>query len=154
MKDNMTKEEFVWAAHDVLLWGSITNWVSVPEYVFKVWWEEYTIQKCMEECSKLSWKDVIDCYTDLYNTLQKKNADYSPWADAFSNFYMALEFWIWVEDWIKVRMCDKVSRIQALQTKEPDVVWESLVDSWADLGWYLTIVTIYSNLNKWESEKM
>lgn len=145
----MTKEQFVWAAHDVLLaWAYYWKDVLPFEpYRFTVWWETYTIDKCMEEYNKLTWEDW---YETLYETLKRKNSDYSPWEDAFSNFYMCQEFWVTVQDWIKVRMCDKVSRIKALQHKEPDVVWESLADTWLDLAWYMTIAYIYLHQKYWE----
>ena len=149
MKDNMTKEEFVWAAHDVLLaWAYYGKEVMPIEHI-TLWWEDYTIDKCMEEYHKLTWENG---YEILYETLRRKNADYSPWEDAFSNFYMCQEFWVSPDDWMKVRMCDKVSRIKALQTKEPDVVWESLADTWLDLAGYMTILYIYTHKDKWEQE--
>lgn len=149
----MTSDDFIGAAQEILC----NSPRSAERYSLTIDWEAFSINDCIEKFEELSKDEswaTIDWYNHLYSTLQQKNADYSKKSDAFSNFKLCNTLWVSVEDWIKVRICDKVSRIRNLQTKEPSVVWESLADTYLDLAWYLTILYIYTYRNEWESEKL
>lgn len=136
------KNEFQAIAFDILC--------SAPRetkrYELEIDWETYWINECIEKYEELSkdeeWHKPDWFYT-LYNTLCQKNADYSPANDAFSNFRMCTSLWVCVDDWIKVRLCDKVSRVRNLRTKEPSVVWESLADTYLDIAGYLLLEYIW-----------
>lgn len=119
--------------------------VPVDETEFmrvEIWPEVYTINQCSDNYFHLTGYSL---WTDLCKTLTQKNADYSKDDNAFSNLMLCEQIWIAPSDWIKVRMCDKISRIRNLiyNNKEPSVVTESLADSWLDLAWYLVIAYLY-----------
>lgn len=108
-----------------------------------IWWEMFTLTQCWENYYYLTGQDL---YEVLYTTLISKNSDYSSWDFAFSNLCLCESIGISAEDWIRVRMCDKVSRIRNLLAtqKEPDVVSEKLCDTWLDLAWYLVLYYLYN----------
>lgn len=140
----MTKDEFKDIAYHIL----VSAPRNTPRYELEIDWEVFWINQCIEEYERLKQEEVWDEYVvnwfeDLYDTLCKKNSDYSAWDDAFSNFYLCRTLGVGVDEWIKVRLCDKVSRIRNLKTKEPSVVWESLADAYLDCSWYLTILYIW-----------
>lgn len=108
----------------------------------EVWPEVYTINQCADNYFYLTGRSL---WMELCRTLTKKNADYSKEDNAFSNLMLCEQIWVAPSDWIKVRMCDKISRIRNLidNLKEPAVTTESLADSWLDLAWYLVIAYLY-----------
>ena len=111
----------------------------------------------MKKFEEYSWcrKYHADWFAILFDTLREKNADYSPFDDAFANFRMCETLWISVEDWIKVRICDKVSRLRNLRWwREPEVKEESLADTYLDLAWYLTLLYIWLNWDAFMSETL
>lgn len=141
MKTKINSKEFINMVWDVL--------VNCPRdtkrYELKIDWENFSINDCVKKFEEHSWckKYHADWFAILFDTLREKNADYSPFDDAFANFRMCETLWVSVEDWIKVRLCDKVSRVRNLQTKEPSVVWESLADTYLDIAWYLLLLYIW-----------
>lgn len=108
----------------------------------EIWPEVYTINQCADNYLYLTGRPL---WTDLCKTLTQKNSDYSRSDNAFSNLMLCEQIWVSPSDWIKVRMCDKISRIRNLiyNNKEPSVASESLADSWMDLSWYLVIDYLY-----------
>lgn len=166
MKKNlmMTKKEFVKVVKDILLWDDFYNcydecYIVIDDVV-------YSLKHCLQNAWYWRWISEKECAKILASTLEKKNSDYSRWEDAFSNFYMCQSIWVTIEDWIKVRMCDKVSRINNLLSKKETSympikdgntweivkdlaweVWESIFDSRQDLAWYLLIYYIYTHKN-------
>lgn len=139
----MNQEDFLKIAKSIL--DNIDDfyycWVEIA-------WECYTLWRCKEMYESLTWKNACK---DLYNTLYKKNNDYSQEHDAFYNFELCNDFWVSTNKWLKVRMCDKVSRIDTLTERnwEHLVDNESLHDSWLDLMGYICIYTIYNDFY-WE----
>lgn len=138
----MNRDEFESIIYEILCGWDNKN---IHHYELEIDWEPFSIIDCIKkfeewtECDKYNvpWLQV------LYDVLCQKNADYSPFDDAFANFRMCETLWVSVEDWIKVRLCDKVSRVRNLQTKEPSVVWESLADTYLDIAWYLLLLYIW-----------
>ena len=151
MKAKLNKREFESITYHILC--SAPN--TTERYELEIDWEKFGINSCIKKFEELSQdKDepILDWFTILYETLCKKNWDYSPFDDAFANFKMCETLWVSVEDWIKVRLCDKVSRVRNLQTKEPSVVWESLADTYLDIAWYLTLLYIWLNWDAFLSD--
>ena len=155
---DMTKDEFKDIAYHILLWCP----KDTKRFELEIWWETYWINQCIKEYEKLKhywerdkeWSIIWgNWFEDLYNVLCKKNSDYSWWNLAFQNFFLSENVWVSIEDGLKVRMCDKISRIRNLQDKEPSVIWESLADSYGDLAWYLLILYIYLYWDKFLPEK-
>ena len=142
MKFLMNRDEFETTIFEILCGWNNRN---IHNYELEIDWEIFSINWCIDKFEELTadWKDPVDWFYLLYATLRKKNADYSPFDDAFANFRMCETLWVSVEDWIKVRLCDKVSRVRNLQTKEPSVVWESLADTYLDIAWYLLLLYIW-----------
>ena len=116
-----------------------------------IWWEVFSVQQCANNYYYLTGESL---YQALPKILTKKNRDYS-WDDnAFDNLELCESIWISAETGIKVRMCDKVSRIRNLVNKEPTIVTESLADTWLDLAWYLTLLYLYEEYmpSKWQQK--
>lgn len=144
MKFLMNRYEFEEIVFHILCYWM--NKREIPRYELEIDWETFWINNCIEKFEELNtdeWWQRPDWYHYLYQTLKQKNADYSPFDDAFANFRMCETLWVSVEDGIKVRLCDKVSRVRNLQTKEPSVVWESLADTYLDIAWYLLLLYIW-----------
>ena len=153
MKMKINSKEFVNIVWDVL--------VNCPRdtkrYELKIDWEVFSINDCIKKFEEHSWcrKYHADWFAILFDTLREKNADYSPFDDAFANFRMCETLWVSVEDWIKVRICDKVSRLRNLRWwREPEVKEESLADTYLDLAWYLTLLYIWLNWDAFMSETL
>ena len=153
MKMKINSKEFVNIVWDVL--------VNCPRdtkrYELKIDWENFSINDCVKKFEEYSWcrKYCADWFAILFDTLREKNADYSPFDDAFANFRMCETLWVSVEDWIKVRICDKVSRLRNLRWwREPEVKEESLADTYLDLAWYLTLLYIWLNWDAFMSETL
>lgn len=153
MKTKINSKEFINIVWDVL--------VNCPRdtkrYELKIDWENFSINDCVKKFEEYSWcrKYYADWFAILFDTLREKNADYSPFDDAFANFRMCETLWISVEDWIKVRICDKVSRLRNLRWwREPEVKEESLADTYLDLAWYLTLLYIWLNWDAFMSETL
>ena len=81
---------------------------------------------------------------EMYEIMQRKNADYTTTEDPFSNFRIVEKLGIsGVEQWILVRMTDKISRISNLITREAKVKDESITDTLQDLANYSIILKLY-----------
>lgn len=81
---------------------------------------------------------------EMYEIMQRKNADYTTTEDPFSNFRIVEKLGIsGVEQWILVRMTDKISRISNLLTREAKVKDESIADTLQDLANYSIILKLY-----------
>ena len=114
-----------------------------------IWWEVFSVRQCADNYYYLTGESL---YQVLPKILTKKNSDYS-WNDnAFTNLELCESIWISAVTGIKVRMCDKVSRIRNLVKKDPAVTGESLADTWLDLAWYLTLLYLYEEYlqYKWQ----
>lgn len=73
-------------------------------------------------------KIVGDFMTHSYGMFKAKDADYgSSFADLFCEFGMLS---------LLIRLSDKLSRLKALQNKDPEVLNESVADTLIDLGMY------------------
>lgn len=150
--NTMTSDSFIAAAQEILC----NSPREAERFSLTIDWETFSINDCVEK-----FEEISECreyhanwFVILFDTLREKNADYSKRNDAFSNFKLCNTLWISVEDWIKVRICDKVSRIRNLRWwREPEVKEESLADTYLDLAWYLTILYIYTYRNEWEQKK-
>lgn len=143
----MLKEEYF----DYIL--EVLSDVNNINYVYtKIGYEVFTLQQCLINYNVLTKN--IDWAEVLKNTLINKCKDYTAvGASPFKNFENYELVGVSVEQWIKTRIVDKVSRIRWLinnATMEWNVKWESLADSWLDLAWYLVILYIY---NEYEDEK-
>lgn len=153
MKVKLNKKEFESIAYHILCSAPR----ETPRYELEIDWEKFSINGCIEkfeELVPLKERDYKDWFYTLYETLCRKNSDYSPFDDAFANFRMCETVWVSVEDGIKVRLCDKVSRVRNLQKKEPSVVWESLADTYLDIAGYLTLLYIWLYWDAFVSETM
>lgn len=142
MKQVIDKSEFEAIAFHILCSAPRTT----KRYKTEIDWEYFGINDCIEKYEELSVDEswaTPDWFYKLYQTLCQKNSDYSPVNDAYANFRMCESMWVSVEDGIKVRLCDKVSRVRNLQKKEPDVVWESLADTYLDIAGYLLLLYIW-----------
>lgn len=148
----MNKNQFEDIAYHILC----SSPRDTERYELKIDWEKFGINSCIDKFEELTadWKNPVDWFYHLYTTLRQKNSDYSPFDDAFANFRMCETLWVSVEDWIKVRLCDKVSRVRNLQTKEPSVVWESLADTYLDIAGYLTLLYIWLNWDAFMAETL
>ena len=153
MKTKINSKEFINMVWDVL--------VNCPRdtkrYELKIDWENFSINDCIKKFEEHSWcrKYHADWFAILFDTLKEKNADYSPFDDAFANFRMCETLWISVEDWIKVRLCDKVSRVRNLRSwKNHSVENETIADTYLDLAWYLTLLYIWLNWDAFISETL
>lgn len=93
--------------------------------------------------------------TNMYNTMKKKNADYANDDNPFGNFELVENMWLaTLEEWIMVRMSDKMSRIANLLNREAQVKDEAVTDTLLDLANYSVILNIYiSNKLKNKNEK-
>lgn len=153
MNVKLNKVEFEAIAYHILC--------SAPRetkrYVLEIDWEYFGINDCIKKFEELSadedWR-TPDWFNHLYKTLCKKNSDYSPYDDAYANFRMCETVWVSIEDWIKVRLCDKVSRVRNLQDKEPSVIWESLADTYLDIAGYLTLLYIWLHWDAFVAETL
>ncbi len=136
----MTKEEYFDYILEILSDVNNINCVYV-----KIWYEVFTLQQCLINYNVLT--ENIDWAEVLKNTLINKCKDYTAvWTSPFKNFENYELVGVSVEQWIKTRIVDKVSRIRWLinnATMEWNVKWESLADSRLDLAWYITILYIY-----------
>lgn len=89
----------------------------------------------------LKHKEILDSISKI---TEAKNHDYAWELDPFKNFKLCEHLGICsVEEWILVRMTDKVSRISNLLHKENKVQGESTIDSLIDLSNYCIILSIY-----------
>lgn len=153
MKTKLNKNEFESIAYHILC----STPRETKRYELEIDWEKFSINGCIEKFEELTTskeRNYKDWFYILYETLCRKNSDYSPFDDAFANFRMCETVWVSVEDGIKVRLCDKVSRVRNLQEKEPSVVWESLADSYLDISWYLLLLYIWLYWDAFVSETM
>ena len=150
MKAKLNKKDFDSMIYHILC----SSPKDKEKYELEIDWEKFGINSCIDKFEELTadWVNPVDWFHYLYTTLCRKNSDYSSPTDAFSNFKMCETLWVSVEDWIKVRLCDKVSRVRNLQTKEPSVVWESLADTYLDIAWYLTLLYIWLNWDAFLSD--
>lgn len=83
-------------------------------------------------------------YDEIKNTLAKKGSDYADIEDRYKNFRISeVALGIPVERAMLSRMLDKVSRINNLLDKAPQVVEESLSDSIMDLIGYSFLLAVY-----------
>lgn len=88
--------------------------------------------------------DFEEALNKMYEICQKKNADYADISDPFRNFRMVEQMWLCtVEQWLLVRMSDKMSRISNLLEKEAQVNDESIEDTLIDLANYSIILKLY-----------
>lgn len=88
------------------------------------------------------WYDIEKLKADLYDLTYRKNSDYAGETDAFANFRKCEKFWVSMLDWIKVRMSDKISRIENLLQRENKVKEETIEDTVKDLLVYSIIANI------------
>lgn len=79
---------------------------------------------------------VNDICAELANTLSAKNANYGNAAGSAPYFLP----WLEPDTALWVRLSDKVSRLRALNQKEPDKVGESLRDTLLDLAGYAVLL--------------
>jgi hypothetical protein len=80
----------------------------------------------------------------MYEITARKNHDYSWTEFAFRNFETVEDLWICsVEEWILVRMVDKMTRISNLIDKTWQVADEKVEDTLLDLANYALILKIY-----------
>lgn len=88
---------------------------------------------------------VKQIFEGIVDTLHRKNADYSASnEDPFRNFDMVVSYGIVSGPrGILVRMCDKMSRIENLLSKEPDVLDETQEDTLVDMVGYTAILASY-----------
>ena len=153
MKTKINSKEFV-----NIVWDVLVNCPrNTKRYELKIDWENFSINDCIKKFEEHSWcrEYHADWFAILFDTLKEKNADYSPFDDAFANFRMCETLWVSVEDWIKVRICDKVSRLRNLRWwRDPEVKEESLADTYLDLAWYLTLLYIWLNWDAFISETL
>lgn len=91
---------------------------------------------------------------EMYDTMERKNHDYA-WGDEYKNFLLVEKLWVCsTEQWILVRMSDKLSRLTSLLWKEePQVKDESLTDTLLDLANYSIILASYLKDKKEEKAK-
>lgn len=85
-----------------------------------------------------------------------KNSDYAPTENALSNFYMVETLGLTTaENWILVRMSDKLSRIANLLKNDAknNVKNESIEDTLIDLANYAIILKILIEDKKWIKEE-
>lgn len=147
----MKRDDFLWAAQEILC----NSPRDTERFSLVIDWEKFSINDCVKKFEEASRCNEYHCnwFEILFDTLREKSTDYSPANDAFANFKLCSTFWISVEDWIKVRLCDKVSRVRNLRRwVQPAVENEPLADTYLDIAWYLTILYIYTYRNEWESE--
>lgn len=94
-------------------------------------------------------ENYLQLFQQALNTMHeitvRKNSDYATWDDPFRNFRMVENMWICTsEEWILVRMSDKMSRISNLiKDNNPKVKDESIEDTLIDLANYSIILSIY-----------
>jgi len=92
-----------------------------------------------------------DCTKTLATCLEiltRKNADYATDKDPFENFKNSEVVGVSMERGLLVRVMDKISRINVLIDKEPDVVEESINDTINDAIGYLAILSSMLKNNK------
>lgn len=140
----MHSKEFLEKAKK-LLEASIISPVT-EEILLSTRSELYTMvkfrDKLLERDPALTEGDLVNI---LYETLKKKNADYSPEDNAFYNFEnSADEIGMSVSSTIKVRMIDKISRMKNLENKEQTSVEdETVADTIMDVMNYMVIRELY-----------
>jgi hypothetical protein len=117
--DNITDDNYIKNIYNSLLLLSYLNKNNIDS--------EY-IKEIMYECYKL----IID-----------KNTDYSGIDKPFKNFEIINVFNITAENGIKVRICDKISRINNLLKNDAQVKNESITDTLMDLINYSNILMVY-----------
>lgn len=81
--------------------------------------------------------------TRMHSILQSKNRDYATAENPFANFEMSTFVGVRPERGILVRIMDKISRVNQLLDKEPDVVDEKVDDTLLDAANYLLILALY-----------
>jgi len=80
----------------------------------------------------------------MLDITRRKNHDYSGTELAFRNFEFVEALWIcWTEEWIMVRITDKLTRLSNLLHTEAMVKDESILDTILDCANYLLILRIY-----------
>lgn len=109
-------------------------------------------RELLDKLSKKTGIHMQNLAMDIVDTVVKKNKDYSSQEDAFANFRLAeKELGVSTSNAIKIRMLDKIARLDNLTTddegfdKKPEVEDERVEDTMKDLIAYMVIEHIYSN---------
>lgn len=91
------------------------------------------------------YQEVFKERLDSMLTIMKaKNADYASDWDPFKNFRLVESAGVsTLEEWILIRMFDKMSRISNLLDTEAQVKDESVIDTLVDLANYSIILSIF-----------
>lgn len=96
-----------------------------------------------KETFKKLFKEKLDY---MYETMEKKNSDYSGWDkvdNPFQNFELVEQLGITTTSkGILVRICDKMSRISSLMDNEAKVADESQIDTCIDWANYFLILAL------------
>ena len=88
--------------------------------------------------------EIGGIYKDCIEIVKRKSADYANDENPFQNFENSSQIsGVPLEQTIMVRIADKISRMQNLLTKEPDVVEEKIDDTIKDLINYSAILLTY-----------
>lgn len=93
-------------------------------------------------------QDFLDAIHNNYvngeELIRIKNGDYSTVDNAFKNFELSSFIsGVQVAKGMMVRIADKISRLENLTVKEPEVVDESVEDTIIDMINYLNILLTY-----------
>lgn len=86
------------------------------------------------------FKQLKNNYDNSIAIMEKKNGDYAGDFDPFKNFRKCESFGVTTAKGMLVRITDKLSRIENLLDKPPEVVEESLSDTLTDLMSYTNIL--------------
>lgn len=86
------------------------------------------------------FKKMEELFKKCLELSKKKSADYATEVDPFSNFNQVRLLNLSREKGILVRMLDKISRLNNLLTKDPDVEDESIKDTCMDMLIYSGIL--------------
>lgn len=89
--------------------------------------------------SNILIKDCESTFRECLNTMRRKNHDYAD-GSSFKNFQMSSFVGVTPQRGVLVRMMDKISRINTLLDKNPEVVDESVMDTLDDLINYSAIL--------------
>ena len=88
-------------------------------------------------------QDIQKTYSDGFELLKRKNADYASTNDPYQNFRFAEIVGVPIERAILVRMSDKLARISNILTKPAEVKDETIEDTLLDLINYTAILKVY-----------
>lgn len=91
---------------------------------------------------------ISDTFTECYNLIERKNADYADEGNPFKNFEMSTQVGVTPARAILVRVSDKLSRVSNLLNKEATVNDESIADTLNDMINYIAILKVYLNEQK------